>query len=67
MAPYHASQIFSANVTTFLKHRAGFLPLAAEQADEIVRETLVTHAGSVVHARVSEALGLVPAGAEKTK
>ena len=27
MAPYHASQMFSANVVTFLKHLSGFLPL----------------------------------------
>jgi NAD(P) transhydrogenase subunit alpha len=66
MAPYHSSQMFSANVTTFLKHLAGFLPLPAEkigeQGDEIVRETLVTHAGNVVHPRVCEALGLAATG-----
>ncbi len=56
LAPYHSSQMFSANVTTFLKHLAGFLPLTAEPADEIVRETLVTFAGHIVHARVAEAL-----------
>jgi hypothetical protein len=28
--------------------------------DEIIRETLVTQGGEVVHARVSEKLGLAP-------
>ena len=59
MAPYHASQMFSANVVTFLKHLIGYLPLQAEPEDEIVRDTLVTHGGSVVHARVREANGVV--------
>lgn len=61
LAPYHASQMFSANVTTFLKHLLGFLPLAsAPVEDEIVRDTLVTHGGVVVHPRVREAAGLAP-------
>jgi NAD(P) transhydrogenase subunit alpha len=61
MAPYHASQMFSANVTTFLRHLLGFLPLAAGPVeDEIVRDTLVAHAGAVVHPRVRETAGLAP-------
>jgi NAD(P) transhydrogenase subunit alpha len=64
MAPYHGSQMFSANVTTFLRHLMGFLPLAAGPApnieDEIVRETLVAHGGEVVHPRVREMAGLAP-------
>ena len=31
-----------------------FLPLTAEPADEIMRETLVTLGGHIVHARVAE-------------
>ena len=58
MAPYHASQMFSSNVVTFLKHLLGFLPVKPECEDEIVRETLVTHGGEVVHARVRETTGL---------
>jgi NAD(P) transhydrogenase subunit alpha len=60
LAPYHASQMFSANVTTFLKHLASYLPLAASPDDEIVRETLVTFGGDVVHGRVREVMGLSP-------
>ena len=58
MAPYHASQMFSANAITFLKHLLGFLPLSSEVADDIVSDTLVTHGGEVTNPRVREALGL---------
>ena len=58
LAPYHASQMFSANVVTFLKHLAGFLPLEKIPEDDIVADTLVTHAGEVVNPRVREGLGL---------
>jgi proton-translocating NAD(P)+ transhydrogenase subunit alpha len=58
MAPYHSSQMFSANVTTFLKHLAGFLPLGETPPDEIVRDTLVTFGGNIVHQRVCETFGL---------
>lgn len=58
LAPYHASQMFSANVVTFLKHLSGFLPLEKIPEDDIVSDTLVTHGGEVVNARVREGLGL---------
>ena len=58
MAPYHASQMFSSNAVTFLKHLLGFLPLSPAITDDIVIETLVTHGGEVVNPRVREALGL---------
>src|ERR1700678_2446062 len=56
--PYHASQMYARNIATFLKYliKDGVFTLNLE--DEIVRETLVTHAGEVVHARVREAMGL---------
>jgi NAD(P) transhydrogenase subunit alpha len=58
LAPYHSSQMFGANVTTFLKHLKAFLPLTADPADEIVRDTLVTFGGNIVHQRVCETFGL---------
>jgi len=58
LAPYHASQMFSANAITFLKHLIGFLPLSSDVTDDIVMETLVTHGGEVTNPRVREALGL---------
>ena len=54
--PYHASQMYARNVATFLKHLVKNGALAIDTADEITRETLVTHAGEVVHPRVREAL-----------
>ena len=50
--PYHASQMYSRNITTFLTHlmKDGELTLSAD--DEITRETLVTRDGQVVHERV---------------
>jgi NAD(P) transhydrogenase subunit alpha len=62
LVPYHASQMYSKNVTTFLAHLLGKDGAAAEQlpidtADEITRETLLTRGGEVVHPRVRELLG----------
>jgi len=61
LVPYHASQMYSKNITTFLLHLLGkegakqpSLPLNAE--DEITRETLLTRDGTVVHPRVKELL-----------
>ena len=59
LVPYHASQMYSKNITTFLMHLLGkegakqsSLPINPD--DEITRETLLTHQGDVVHARVRE-------------
>jgi NAD(P) transhydrogenase subunit alpha len=59
LVPYHASQMYSKNVTTFLMHLLGkdgaqLSSLRINPDDEITRETLLTHQGSVVHARVRE-------------
>ena len=59
--PYHASQMYAKNIATFLKYLVKDGRLALDLDDEIVRETLVTHAGDVVHPRVREALGAVNA------
>ncbi len=61
--PYHASQMYSKNITTFLLHlvRDGSLELDGE--DEITAGTLVTRDGAVVHPRVKEALGSTTEGA----
>ncbi|MGO9263160.1 MAG: NAD(P) transhydrogenase subunit alpha [Bryobacteraceae bacterium] len=55
--PYHASQMYAKNIATFLKYLIKDGRIALDRTDEIVRETLVTHAGEVVHPRVLEALG----------
>jgi len=59
--PYHASQMYAKNVATFLKHLVKDGQLNLNREDEIVKETLVTEGGAVVHARVLEAMGAVNA------
>jgi NAD(P) transhydrogenase subunit alpha len=61
LVPYHASQMYSKNITTFLMHLLGkdgaaqpALPINPD--DEITRETLLARGGDVVHARVAELL-----------
>ena len=56
--PYHASQMYAKNIATFLKYLIKDGKVALPADDEIVRETLVTQGGEVVHARVRELLGL---------
>lgn len=58
--PYHASQMYGRNVTTFLVHLLKEEALDGADGDEIVRDTLVTRGGEVINARVREALGLPP-------
>jgi NAD(P) transhydrogenase subunit alpha len=61
LVPYHASQMYSKNIITFLQHLLG-KDGAAQAAmsfntnDEITRETLLTRDGAVVHPRVLDLL-----------
>jgi H+-translocating NAD(P) transhydrogenase subunit alpha len=50
--PYHASQMYARNVTTFVAHLMKDKTLALDMNDEITRETLVTRDGQVVHDRI---------------
>jgi NAD(P) transhydrogenase subunit alpha len=61
MVPYHASQLYSKNLTALLRYLVKGGRLVLDRSDEIVAGTLVTHAGEVVHPRVREALGLAAA------
>ncbi len=61
--PYDASQFYARNIANFLKYLVKDGRLLLDRADEIVRETLVTLDGEVVHARVRELMGLPPAQA----
>jgi proton-translocating NAD(P)+ transhydrogenase subunit alpha len=56
--PYHASQMYAKNVTSFLLNLVKDGKLHINEADEIHRETLLTHGGEIVNARVLEFLGL---------
>ena len=55
--PYHASQMYARNVTAFLLHLIREQKLQLNLDDEIIRETLVTHGGTVVNQRVREFFG----------
>jgi H+-translocating NAD(P) transhydrogenase subunit alpha len=55
--PYHASQMFAKNITTFLLHLVKDGHILIDATDEITRETLIAEKGDVVHPRVREALG----------
>jgi H+-translocating NAD(P) transhydrogenase subunit alpha len=62
LVPYHASQMYSKNITTFLMHLLGKdgakqPSLVLDPNDEITRETLLTRDGAVVHPRVRDLLG----------
>jgi H+-translocating NAD(P) transhydrogenase subunit alpha len=56
--PYHASQMYARNVTAFLQHLVKDGSLRLDLEDDIIRETLVTHGGQVVNARVREAFSM---------
>ena len=66
-APFHASQMFSKNVTTLVEHlyKEGAPELDLE--DEITSGTLLARNGEIVHARVREVFGLAAAEPETAK
>jgi NAD(P) transhydrogenase subunit alpha len=58
--PTHASQMVSNNTTKFLLNMVKDGQLVVDLEDEIVRETLVTQGGEVVHERLRSMLNLPP-------
>jgi len=61
MVPFHASQMYSSNITAFFTHLVKDGRLQLDLQDEITRETLVAQGGEVTHPGVREALGLAAA------
>jgi NAD(P) transhydrogenase subunit alpha len=63
MAPVHASQMFSRNLLAFVQLllKDGAMTLNFE--DDIVRDTCITHEGTVRHAATRDRLGAAPAPA----
>ena len=57
-APYHASQMYARNLTSFLTNLIKDGDLRPPASDEIIRETLLTQGGEVVNPRVREQLGM---------
>jgi NAD(P) transhydrogenase subunit alpha len=62
--PYHASQMYSKNISTFLMHLVREGELKLDLDDEIIRDTLIARDGRVVHPRVCESLGIEPPSPE---
>jgi len=63
--PYHASQMYARNVTSYLTYMVKEGKLQMNLEDEIARETLITNGGDIVNARVREFFklpALAPAG-----
>ena len=56
--PQHASEMFSRNIGTFVEHLYRTGQFSVDDDDEIVRETLVTCQGEVVHSGVRALLEL---------
>jgi NAD(P) transhydrogenase subunit alpha len=54
--PYHASQMYSKNITTFLLNLIKEGKLNIDLEDEIIKDTLVTQNNDIVHERVRELL-----------
>jgi H+-translocating NAD(P) transhydrogenase subunit alpha len=52
--PYHASQMYSRNLAMFVRHLAPDGAISIRLDDPIIRETLVTWGGQVVHPRLQE-------------
>lgn len=56
--PYHASQLYARNIASFAVNLLKGGELNLDMEDQIIRETLLTRDGQVVHPRVREKLGL---------
>ncbi len=66
--PYHASQMYAKNVTAFVENLVNHGHVNLDMDDPIVSDTLLTHGGEVVNARVRELLalpGLSPSSDER--
>jgi NAD(P) transhydrogenase subunit alpha len=59
--PYHASQMYARNATTFIQNLVKKGEINVNMEDEIIADTLITRDGDVVNARVRAVLGLATA------
>jgi H+-translocating NAD(P) transhydrogenase subunit alpha len=62
--PYHASQMYAKNISTFLLHIAKGGAIDLDKDDEILRDTLLSRNGSVVHPRIKDLLAATGNGKE---
>jgi H+-translocating NAD(P) transhydrogenase subunit alpha len=56
--PYHASQMYARNISTFLLNLVKEGKMQLNLKDEIIRDTLLTHDGEIVNPRVREFFSL---------
>lgn len=56
--PYHASQMYARNIVSFTVNLLKGGALNLDMEDQIIRDTLLTRDGQVIHPRVREKLGL---------
>ena len=59
--PFHASQLYAKNLSTFLLYLIKDGQLRLERDDPIIRDTLITYDGEIVNERIREFLQLPPA------
>lgn len=64
--PHHASQMYARNLNAFLMNLVKDNKLRLDAGDDIIRDTMVTHGGEVVHPRVREFFGMPALGAVKS-
>ncbi|MFC1556944.1 Re/Si-specific NAD(P)(+) transhydrogenase subunit alpha [candidate division KSB1 bacterium] len=55
--PYHASQMYSKNISTFLLYMTKEGTIEFNMEDEIVTDTMITKDGDIVNPRIRELLG----------
>lgn len=58
--PFHASQLYAKNLSTFLLYLVKDGQLRLDRDDPIVRDTLITYDGEIVNERIREFLQLPP-------
>jgi NAD(P) transhydrogenase subunit alpha len=58
--PFHASQLYAKNLSTFLLYLIRDGELRLDRDDPIIRDTLITYDGEVVNERIREFLRLPP-------
>lgn len=64
LVPYHASQMYSKNIATFLLHLVKKGELTLDMEDDITKDTLLTRDGEIVHPHVRTLLGLSQTAAQ---
>lgn len=65
--PYHASQMYARNLTSFLLNLVKDGKVRPASEDEIIRETMLTRDGEIVNARVREFFALPQLAAQGAK